>query len=448
VNGQCCGGGVRFRLFPKPPYAHPEWPPETVTVSRPPGSIGPGPADERMRLIFPTDKRYAYGVNAGPLGTPKLDLPPYRGRIHRPVRPDDEGHFDTIPEGTPEFSEAHVFGAVRFVLDIWERYFGRPIEWHFARDYRQLEIVITPQIDNAYAGYGYLEVGAHHTPEGALLPYALNFDVMAHELGHLIIYSTIGVPSLAGARGEYYGFQESAADTTALIAALHFESLIKNLLEATRGNLYTFNELDRFAELSPHDQIRLASNDVKLSEFTAGWDDEHKLSQPLTGAMFDIFVDIFQELLVERGLIPREVAEATRKVRDEPQRAHLVQPIFEAAYEGHYEGFRAALTDARDYAGKALAETWQRLRADDFSYLEVAQILVRVDNAMTGGRFRRALVESFDWREIGRATVGPRLKPPGPNSHTHSARTITPDIGHRLPKMSYRERAIAAGISR
>ena len=166
-----------------------------------------------------------------------------------------------------------------------------------------------------------MEIGAHPRPDGALLPYALNFDVMAHELGHLIIYSTIGVPSPTGARGEYYGFQEFAADTTALIAALHFESLIAHLLEETRGNLYTFNELDRFAELSPHDQIRLASNDVKLSEFTAGWDDEHKLSQPLTGAMFDIFVDIFQELLVERGLIPREVAEATRRVRDEPRTA-------------------------------------------------------------------------------------------------------------------------------
>ena len=65
---------------------------------------------------------------------------------------------------------------------------------------------------------------------------------------------------------------------------------------------------------------------------------------------------------------------------------------------------------------------------------------------MSGGRFRRALVESFDWREIGRATVGPRLKPPGPNSHTHSPRTITPDMARGLPKMSYRERAIAAGL--
>ena len=106
VNGQCCGGGVRFRLFPKPPYVHPEWPPETISVSSPPGSIGPGPADDRMRLIVPVDKRYSYGVNAGPLGTPKLDLPPFRGPVHRPACPDDEGNFDRIPVDTPEFAGA------------------------------------------------------------------------------------------------------------------------------------------------------------------------------------------------------------------------------------------------------------------------------------------------------------------------------------------------------
>ena len=71
---------------------------------------------------------------------------------------------------TPEFAEAHVFGTVRFVLDIWERYFGRPIEWHFARDYRQLEIVIRPEIDNAYAGYGFMEIGAHPLPDGGSRP--------------------------------------------------------------------------------------------------------------------------------------------------------------------------------------------------------------------------------------------------------------------------------------
>jgi hypothetical protein len=444
VLGQCCGG-VRFRLFPKPPYVHPEWPPETISVSEPPGAIGPGPADERIRLINPVEKRNSYGVNQGPLGTPRLDLPPYRGLVRHPVCPDAEGHFDHIPVGAPEFAEAHVFGTVRFVLDIWERYFGRRIEWHFARDYRQLEIVIAPSIDNAYAGYGFMEIGAHPRPDGTLAPFSLNFDVMAHELGHLILYSTIGLPTPIGARGEYYGFQESGADTTALIASLHFETLLAPLLEETHGNLYTYNELDRFAELSAHDQIRLASNDVKLSRFAAGWEDEHALSQPLTGAIFDILVDIFQELLVERGLIARDIAETARRIREVPEQAAAVQAFFDAAYAGNFDRFRAVLIEARDYMGGALAETWKRLNANDFAYLDVALNLIEVDGMISGGRFRRAMVESFDWREIGRAIVGPRLKPPGPRSHTHSARTITPDHARWLPRMSYRERAIAAG---
>ena len=166
----CCGGGVRFRLFPKPPSVHPEWPPETVSVSSPPGSIGPGPSDDRMRLIDPIGKRFVYGVNPGPLGTPHLELPPWRGPIRRPVFPDADGHFDHIPVDTPEFAQAHVFGAVRFVLDIWERYFGRTIPWHFARDYRRLEIVILPDLDNAHVGYGFMEVGAHHRRDGELDP--------------------------------------------------------------------------------------------------------------------------------------------------------------------------------------------------------------------------------------------------------------------------------------
>jgi hypothetical protein len=224
--------------------------------------------------------------------------------------------------------------------------------------------------------------------------------------------------------------------------------LITHLLEETHGNLYVFNELDRFAELSPHDEIRLASNDIKLSKFTAGWDDEHALSQPLTGAIFDIGVDIFQELLVERGLIPREIAEATRRVREEPEIATMVQPAFEAAFASQYDGLRAALADARDYVGFALAATWQQLKADNFSYVDVAETLIAMDQIMSGGRFRRAMVESFMWREIGSATVGPRLRPPDARSHTHSARTITPEIGNFLPRMTYRERAIAAGLAR
>ncbi len=48
------------------------------------------------------------------------------------------------------------------------------------------------------------------------VPFSSNFDVIAHQLGHLIIYSEIGLPAEGALDGEYFGFHEAAADLTAL----------------------------------------------------------------------------------------------------------------------------------------------------------------------------------------------------------------------------------------
>jgi len=345
---------------------------------------------------------------------------------------------------TPEFAQAHVFGTIRFVLDLWEGYFGRQIGWQFARDFDRLEVLLVRSLNNAHAGYGFMEVGAQHEKDGRVTPFALNFDVVAHELGHLIIYDTIGVPDPSAAQGEYFGFHESAADVVALFAAAHFESLIDSLLDDTRGNLYTFNELDRFAELSATRQIRRASNSVRLSEFAAGWRDEHALSQPLTGALFDIFVDIFQENLVERGLIHRHVADLTETIRYHPEHLTAIQAAFDAAYPGQEEGFRAAFVEARDYNGRALAESWKRMSPDFLDYAEFAELLLAADRELSGGRYQEEIIESFVWREIGTVTVGRRLAEPNDTSHAFSVRTISPEAVGQLPRMSYRERKLVS----
>lgn len=425
--------GVRFKLYPKPPEFHPDRLPETVAVASRPGSVAAGPSDARIYVLRGIGKQVPYGaVHATPRGD-LLELPPWRGRIAVPVAPGPDGHFDHLHLGDPGFEEAHVFGAARFVLDIWERYAARPIGWHFAPAFERLEVSILPSLDNAHAGFGYMEIGAHHGKEGPPLPYALNFDVIAHEMGHLVIYSLVGVPSPGSQRGEYFGFHESAADMSALVAALHFETHVERLLEETRGNLYTFNELNRFAELSASDQIRRASNTRTMEDFAGGWTDEHALSQPLTGALFDILVDIFQEKLVESGVIDRRIAELTRLGGEQPDDAAAVQPVFDAAYRRAPRVFRAALLAARDYLGFALAETWMRLSPGWFSYAGVAETMIGVEALMSGGRYRRALLECFEWRKIGLVASGPRLARPGPDSHSHSARTFVPDVGRVTP---------------
>ena len=204
--------------------------------------------------------------------------------------------------------------------------------------YEFLEVALLRPLNNATAGFGFMEIGSSITEAGEAHPFSLNFDVVAHELGHLIIYAEVGLPADDATDGEYFGFHEAAADLTSMVAVMHFDAVLDHLLETTHGNLYTFNELNRFAELSPHTQIRIASNDRKLSDFAAGWRDEHALSEPLTGAIFDILVDVFDENLLDRGLISPEVEDLLDQFERFPQYEGAIQSLFDEAYRGGAKG--------------------------------------------------------------------------------------------------------------
>ncbi len=418
--------GTRFLLFPQPRFLDKFQEPEVVEVSSPPGNVGPGPSDERMYTVYPVGKREPYGIG----GTPEagMYLPPWRGEIRPPALPDEDGHFDHIDPDDPAFEAAHLFGSTHFTLDVWEGYFGRKIPWHFRRDYDRLELSVLPIFNNAYIGWGFLETGGTSEYGGEFRPYSLNFDIVAHEVGHAIIYSEVGLPTPEHAdNGEYYGFHESAADLVALLAAMHFDSVIDDVLERTHGNLYTLNKLSRFAELSSYNQIRLAANDRVLSEFADGWTDEHDLAQPLTGAMFDILVDVFHERLLWHGVIPPEMEDLSDRLEGTPQYAPVMQALFDRHYATNPEGFRRALLEARDYLGTYLADAWRLLDPNMLSYLGVGQALEEVDRAITGGEFLPIIRGNFQMREIGLIVPGPRLVPPGADSHSTSVRTLVPD---------------------
>ena len=438
--------GTRFRLYPTPPYAESDSEPETVWVSSPAGTVGPGPSDDRMYVVDAIGKPASYGPV--PQGRGALYLPPWDGPVRPPALPDGEGHFDGLDPETPEFEAAHVYGTVRFVLDIWEDYFGGRIDWHFAQDYERLELSLLRKLNNALMGYGFLEVGYDQTLEGPPRPFTLNFDVLAHEVGHAIVFSRVGVPAPRTEQGEYFGFHESAADQVALVALLHFETVVDRLLARTHGNLYMLNQLSRIAELSDERQLRLADNTLTLSDFMAGWTDEHKLAQPLTGAVFDILVDIFHENLLERGLISPVVEDLLDRLEYKPEYADRIQSLFDEAYARNPAGFKSALLETRDTLGLLLAGAWSRLSPDFLHFEDVGDALLDQDLAMTGGRYQTQILSNFRWRDIGAVDVGPRLLPPGENSHVHSARTVAPERDARSPGRSYFERRVAARRAR
>jgi hypothetical protein len=417
--------GTRFRLYAQPSFAHALVDPEPVYISTPLGMVGPGPEDARAYAVYPIGKSEPYGIAMDPRGLNGLILPPWRGPIYPPAKPDEDGNFDYLEPGTREFEMAHLFGTVRFALDVWEGYFGRPIQWHFARDYPQAELSILPIFDNAYSGYGFIEVGGHNDPN-AFVPYSLNFDVIAHELGHQVIYAEVGIPDPGESTGEYLGFHESAADLSALITSLHFDSVVDRLLLQTHGNLYTLNAMSRMAELSDHTQIRIAANDRRLSEFAHGWRNEHTLSEPLTGAFFDILVDIFHENLVALGAISMGVEDLSDRLLATPEYAPVMQKLFDEAFERNPDAFKMALLHTRDILGTYLADTWDRIETDDLTFIDVATTFEEVDRELNGGRFFRLIRGNFNMRDIGFVRVGPQLAPLPKDSHAASSRTAVP----------------------
>jgi hypothetical protein len=397
--------GTRFRLFPQSPALRAFLDPEPVYLAAPAGSIGAGPSDQRMYVVDPVHKARLYGYPY---------LPPYRGPVRPPARPDRHGHFDTLPEGTRAFCAAHMFGVVHRVLDIWEDYLGHEVRWQFADLLPRLELIPLVDWDNAQSGFGFIETG--HTPVASsiAMPYCLSFDVLAHELGHGILFAELGVPVGAARTAAFLAFHEAMADLVALVSVLHFDAVVDDLLRQTRGNLYVPSAFNRLGELTETEQIRWAANTATMDELRGvrlaedgTWVDPsgrgreaHDLSQVLTGAVFDCVVDVFQRMLVEQGLLSSRLQYLADSLIGEVADLGDVRDLFASAYRGHHADFKRVLEDARDWAGYALAASWRLLQPASLSYVDVGRSLVEVDREMSGGRFADIVHVNFARRGI------------------------------------------------
>jgi len=397
--------GTRVRLFPE--YASGYVEPETVSLSLPAGTVGPGPSDGEMHAVNPL-------LKTGPYSLPDY-LPPYRGRQYASAVPDCYGHFDSIPIDAPQFLPVHLYGSVRRTLDVWEHYLGRRVRWWHAAFMPQIELVpVVERWANAHSGPGFIETGMMPDERGREQLLALNFDIIGHETGHAILFSEVGVPPPDRMTGPYLAFHESFADLMGMIAAMHFPSVNRKLLEQTGGNLYVLNLVNRLGKLSDRTQVRIADNMTTMADVAGlhmvrdgNWVDpraenrnQHALGEPLTGAIFDTLVEIYQDGLVRRGAIPpdrdargwtrAEVDQAFAKLHEESARA-LAR--FADAYHG-------ALTDARDVTGCAMAHAILTLNPETLSFERVAARILEAAAAHGQGHILPALLDNFLWRGI------------------------------------------------
>ncbi len=398
--------GTRFALYAQSPVLDGFAEPETIYVSSPRGTLLPGPADDRMYVIQPHEKQ-PYAGDA---------LPPFRGPFSPMAMPSSDGHFDHLSPDDPGFRNAHMFGTVRRVLDIWEIYLGGPIPWSFANTHPRLELIPYVPWDNAHFGWGFIECGEGKDDQGVLRPFALNFDILAHETGHGMLFSIVGMPQPETLTTAYRGFHESASDCIAMISALHFDTFIDHVLNITQGNLFVENEMNRIGELSRTRQIRRASNAMTLRDVIAVNTDPnkatgkqiHALGQPLTGAVFDVIAEFFLDRLIALKVVDADSVQQVR-IAASSDRLHAVDSaLFSIPYHADPKGFAMALAQARDMLGLRLAECWRRLTPDDFTFEGMVETLLTVDAEISGPMNRQLILECFEWRGLSLEKVDNR----------------------------------------
>jgi hypothetical protein len=419
--------GTRFLLFPA--YFE-NIPPEIITVTTPAGSIGPGPSDPTIYVANAINKETPYD--------PPIYVPPYTGATYAPTVPDADGNFDYIAPGTPQFLAAHLYGTMRHTLDVWHLYLQRRIVWWHVDEHPRIELIPVVRWQNAQSGPGFLETGLWPDETGELLPFALNFDVIAHETGHTILFSLLGVPRPEMIGVPFLAFHESFSDLVGLIGVLGFDSVVERLLQETNGNLYVLNVANRLSETSVHSQLRLASNETTMADVMdiiltpdGRWLDrkglgrnQHAIAEPLTGAIFDVLVELFQDRLASEGVIPPEL-DARGWTREDVERSFLrldremgrVRRIFHA-------DFVSAIQESRDLIGHAMAHVMLTMHPDSLTFGKVAArfieaILGRGLSALLPALLAHFLYRGIDptpFLEVGAVATAPRRWTPGRRS--------------------------------
>jgi hypothetical protein len=395
--------GTRFAIYPQRRGTPGFHEPEIINVASQPGEIESGPEDARLRVIDAPDKPPYFDDDDESVRW----TPPYRnGNGHRrrpPVKPRN-GHFDHLEPGDPDFSAAMPFAIVRCVLRVWESYLGSPVRWHFRDKFPVAELIPRVESRNAWSGDGFLEFGYPKLGTTVLGdrsdPFCENFDAIAHETGHLILKSVIGQMPAYQKSMEYRAHEEAAADMVAMVAALHFDSVVDRLLQDTSGMLLCVNLISRITEWGRNrgEEVRELFNDATIASVDQDPEvNKHKLSLPFSGAAYEIFVALYHRHLLERGAITRRLAERAVHRPDE-RRSGLtaLKGQFAAALRKDPEGFKEALLDARDDFGGLLARTWQSVDMHGLTYTTAAAGMIAAGRPVANERMAQQVAEVFE----------------------------------------------------
>lgn len=201
-----------------------------------------------------------------------------------------------------QFHQVHAWAIVQNALDFYESGFGlgRKILWAFEGN----RLIVLPHAgygENAYYDRQSKSLQFYYFDSGEDRIYTcLSADIVNHEFGHAVL-DGIRPYFNEAATPETAAFHEFAGDLTALLVVFRNNEFRKKLSFETAGNLEAENALNNLASefgkaVEGRDYLRSAVN-KRTMQSLAGDQRPHLMSEVLTGAVFDIIIELSRRYL-------------------------------------------------------------------------------------------------------------------------------------------------------
>jgi hypothetical protein len=251
----------------------------------------------------PTSARFAvvdYNADTGSI----IPMAIWNGEKEAFLAP-DKTILDRTKSQLPQFHQVNVWAVLQRALTFFEEGsgLGRRIPFGFEGN----RLIVLP-----HAGYG---KNAYYDRKSKSLQFyyfdqndervftCLSTDIINHEFGHAV---------LDGIRPYYYesslvqtgAFHEFIGDLTAILILLRNNNFRGKIAKDTNGDISAASHLTSLAEefgraVSDKPYLRTALNTLTMADISDS-DGPHKVSQVLTGAMFDIIKELSRHYITER----------------------------------------------------------------------------------------------------------------------------------------------------
>ncbi len=197
----------------------------------------------------------------------------------------------------PQFHQVSVWATLQRALAFFEEgsALGRHIPWAFEGN----RLIVVPRAgygENAFYDRGSKSLQFYYFGSDPDIVYTcLSTDIVNHEFGHAVLD---GIRPLynEGSLVQTGAFHEFIGDLTAILLTLRNNDLRGHLAKATKGKIAEADAISSIAEefgknVSGRPYLRTAKNKDKMSDMK-GETSAHRVSTVLTGAMFDILIEL------------------------------------------------------------------------------------------------------------------------------------------------------------